>query len=61
MLVNFFLFEGFGLGFWNEQSFKAVHEDFKTLWEDCNYQRDMDHPDYDNQLNKCVNAVLRRC
>ena len=47
-------FEGFGLGFWNEQAFESVHQDFKTLWEQSGYKRDIDHPDYDTQLNKCV-------
>ena len=47
-------FEGFGLGFWSKQLFESFHHDFKTMWEQCGYIRDIDNPQYDKQLNKCV-------
>ena len=44
---------GKGLGFYAKQAFKAGHYDWKHLWVDRKYVRDMSHPDYDSQLKKC--------
>ena len=45
-------FQGYGLGYWNEQCFESVHQDFDGTWE--NYKADPKSDVYDTQLNKCV-------
>ena len=48
-------YEDVGLGFYNEQSFECVHQDFPKLWE--NYKRDPDSEGYDNVK---VSSILYR-
>ena len=47
-------YNGFGLGYWSEQASESVHFDFKHLWVDRGYKRDLQHSDYDSNFLKCV-------
>ena len=46
---------GKGLGWWSEQASESVHSDWKKLWIERKYVRDIYHPDYDQQLLRCGN------
>ena len=55
-----FGFEGKGLGYWAEQASESVHYDWKHLWVDRKYIRELDHPDYSSQLKKCGDTYNSR-
>ena len=41
-------YDGFGLGFWSEQQFEAVHHRFSTTWD--RFKVGKDHEEYGQRL-----------
>ena len=47
-------YEGFGLGYWSEQQFEAVHNLFTTSWD--RFKLGKDHEGYGQALLTCVTS-----
>ena len=51
-------YEGYGLGYWSEQQFEAVHNCFNNSWD--RYKVGKDHEDYGKRLLTCVKSYDAR-
>ena len=45
-------YKGFGLGYWSEQQFEAVHNKFTDFWD--RYKVGKDHEEFGERLLTCV-------